>query len=136
LTRDAVDLDNLLLKVRGKGGKERIIPFSPELRKSLYLFLKGHKHRYVFPTRGGGRVQYRNFLRDMIKFCKELGIEGVRLSPHTLRHTFAVNYLRQGGNVFALQRMLGHEDLSMTRRYVNFAPEDLAHRSLLSRLRS
>jgi integrase/recombinase XerD len=139
LTREAVDLDNLLLKVRGKGNKERVIPFSRELRKALYLYLKTHKHRYLFPVRSGDRMLYRNFLRDMVDFCQNLGITGVRISPHTLRHTFAVNYLRHGGNVFALQRILGHEDLAMTRRYVNFSTDDLssnqARTSLLSRLK-
>jgi integrase/recombinase XerD len=82
---------------------------------------------------------YRNLLRDFKNLAHQLGISGVRVSFHTLRHTFAVNYVRQGGNIFYLQRAMGHTDLSMTRRYVNLQTEDLqkAHMKLstLSRLK-
>lgn len=90
LTRERVDLDNMLLRVRGKGNKERVIPFSPELRKLVAKFLKMHPHRYVFPTGDGGRVEYQCARVYMKNLCTRLGISGVRLSPHTLRHTFAL----------------------------------------------
>ena len=139
LTRERVDLDNMLIKVRGKGNKERIIPISPELRKLLARFLKMHEHNYVFPTADGGMIEYQCARIYMKKLCKKLGIEGVRPSPHTLRHTFALEYLRRGGNLISLQHMLGHEDITTTRLYVNWAVEDLqaehAKTSLLSRLR-
>lgn len=53
-------------------------------------------------------------------------IKGVRCSPHTLRHTFAVNFLRGGGNLFELQQLMGHTDLTVLRRYVALAEADLA----------
>ena len=56
---------------------------------------------------------------------KHLGITGVRFSFHTLRHTFAVNYIRNGGSVFHLQKILGHSTLVMTRRYCELQVEDL-----------
>jgi integrase/recombinase XerD len=53
-----------------------------------------------------------------VRICKELKISGVRCSPHTLRHSFAVNYLRAAGNLFYLSRILGHTSVKTTERYV------------------
>jgi integrase/recombinase XerD len=57
---------------------------------------------------------------------RSAGIKGVRCSPHTLRHTFAITFLRSGGNVLELKALLGHEDLKMVNRYVALASVDLA----------
>ena len=138
LTRNNVDFENLLIRVIGKGSKERIIPLSIECRKVLFKFLQRHDFDFVFPTRHGGKVYYRSALDQFKKLCKKQGVFGVRLSWHTLRHTFATNYLREGGNLIYLSRVLGHSDVSTTQIYVRSQPEDLAlvHRktSLLSRL--
>jgi integrase/recombinase XerD len=126
LTRERVDLDNLLLTVDGKGQKQRVVPMSLELRKVLYRWTQKHQFPLVFPTRGGGRLTQRNLLRDLKQWGRDVGIgSGVRVSFHTLRHTFAVNYIRNGGDVFRLQRILGHTGLEMTRRYVNLQTADL-----------
>lgn len=139
LTRDRVDMDNLLITLRGKGNKERIVPFSIEYRKTLFKHLRTHKFELVFCTNQGGKLRYRNLARDFKNLGEKLGITGVRCSFHTLRHTFAYSYIRSGGNVLYLQRILGHTDLKMTKRYVNLQPEDLSEihskHSLLSRLR-
>jgi integrase/recombinase XerD len=132
LTRQNVDLESLAVKVRGKGAKERIVPISIELSKSLYKFFRGHEFELVFCTHDGRALSYRNMLRDFKLLGRKLGFNGVRVSFHTLRHTFAVNYVRHGGNLFYLQRQLGHTDLSMTRRYVNLQTDDL--REMHSRL--
>jgi integrase/recombinase XerD len=139
LTRNRIDLDNLLVTVRGKGNKERIVPISMECRKQLFRFLKMHNFDLVFPTRTGGRMTYRNSVRDFKNLCSNLGINGIRTSWHTLRHGFALNHVRQGGDVFSLQRMLGHSSLEVTKRYVNLTEDDLklVHKktSILSRLK-
>lgn len=139
LERSKLDLENLLMCVRGKGNKERIIPFSLECRKVLFKFLKSHEFELVFCTRHGGKLMYRNMLRELKTLCERLGITGVRTSFHTLRHGFAINHVKQGGDIFALQRMLGHTSLEITKRYVQMTEDDLklAHKktSLLSRLR-
>jgi integrase/recombinase XerD len=137
--RANVDMENLLITVKGKGSKERTIPISLECRKVIYKFLQRHEFDFVFPTRHGGKVYYRSALDQLKKLCREQGVNGVRTSWHTLRHGFALNHVRQGGDVFSLQRMMGHSSLEITRRYVNMNEEDLklVHRktSMLSRLR-
>jgi site-specific recombinase XerD len=94
----------------------------------------------VFCTQRGHMLGYRNMLRGFKLLAERLGINGVRVSFHTLKHTFAVNYVRHGGNVLYLQRALGHTDLSMTKRYVNLQTEDLKKMHLqtsqLSRLKN
>jgi integrase/recombinase XerD len=82
-------------------------------------------------------VEIRNSLRDLKIMYRKIGISGSRLAWHALRHTFAVNFIRDGGDVFSLQRILGHASLEMTKRYVNLQTEDLKlkhlkHATLLS----
>lgn len=136
LKESEVDLDNLLLSVIGKGRKERKVPISLELRKTLFRYWK-MKHKldidgYVFCTRRGKRLSYRNAYRDILKFCESLGVKDV--SPHTFRHTFATHFLAEGGSPFHLRRILGHQNLQTTMRYVHLQTEDLksAHRSILA----
>ena len=118
LTWDRVDLDNLVLKVLGKGGKHRVVPLSLECRKVLYRWKQQQRGTdLLFPTRSGIQSSQRNVGRDVRLLGQRLGITGVRFSPHTFRHSFAVGYLRAGGNVLYLQRILGHSSLEMTNRY-------------------
>jgi integrase/recombinase XerD len=126
LRRDSVDMDSLLIKVKGKGRKDRVVPMSFELRRILFRWLGKHEFDLLFPTRNGTKQTQRNALRDFKLMGKALGITGVRFSFHTMRHTMAVNYIRNGGDVFRLQRILGHSTLEMTRRYVNLQTEDLS----------
>lgn len=130
-------MDNLLLRVHGKGRKDRVIPMSFEMRRVFWKWMRGVDRDkgkndlprptsdLVFPTSSGIKLTYRNALRDFKNLGRRLHISGVRFSFHTLRHTFAVNYIRNGGDVFRLQRMLGHSTLEMTPRYVNLQTSDL-----------
>ena len=114
-----IDFDNLLLKVKGKGNKQRLVPMSNELRRILYRHSTRQKDVILlFGTRCGTRATNRNFLRDFKDLCTRLRITGVRASPHTLRHTFAVGYLRAGGNLFYLSKILGHTSVKTTERYL------------------
>lgn len=126
LEQGDLDFDSLLIRVCGKGGKQRLVPMSLELRKVLFRFVGARRSGPVFATRSGTRLGQRNTLRDFKAFGERIGaITDVRFSFHTLRHTFALNYIRSGGDVFRLQRILGHSTLEMTRRYVNLQTEDL-----------
>lgn len=138
LRTDCVDFDNLLIKVVGKGNKERILPISIECRKVLFKFLT-HDDTYAFPSDEGGKLDYSTALKQFKKVCKQLGITGVRCSWHTIRHSFASSYVRDGGNVLYLQTLLGHTDLQTTKIYVKATTDDLSlmHKrtSLVSRLK-
>jgi integrase/recombinase XerD len=134
-----VDWDNLLFRVTGKGNKDRLIPFSFELRRVLWRWKEHVRFDLLFGSRNGTKLQRRNVLRDFKALCRDLGFEAVPRSIHALRHTFATNYLRNGGSVFHLQRALGHSTLDMSRRYANLLTEDLQETqqrvSMLQRLR-
>jgi integrase/recombinase XerD len=103
-----VDLDNLLFLVRGKGSKERMVPFSLELRKHLWRHLSDHARARVFCTREGKKLMHRNVLRDVKALCLKAGVKPPGRLFYSFRHTFAITYLRNGGSVFHLQRALGH----------------------------
>jgi len=121
-----IDLENLLVKVVGKGGKHRAVPISFEGRKALFKWKQQSRFDHVFATRNGTLPTQRNVGRDFALLGERAGIQGVRFSPHTFRHTFAVSYLRAGGNVLYLQRILGHSTLEMTSRYTrSLGTEDL-----------
>jgi integrase/recombinase XerD len=123
LTKGNVDLDNFAIRVHGKGGKHRLVPFSQELRKVLWRWQQKRASGpegtgLLFATRNGTQVTVRNFLRQFKAFGEKLGISGVRLSPHTCRHTFACEYLRRGGNLEFLRRILGHSSILTTQKYL------------------
>lgn len=137
------DFDNLLVTLDGKGRKQRIVPFSLELRKALYRFVSERRLRpgdLLLCSRTGGLLDRNNTLRRIRQLCRNLGFQPPNRTQHAFRHTFAINYLRRGGSVFHLQKILGHSTLEMTRRYVNLLTEDLqaVHEniSLLGRLKN
>jgi integrase/recombinase XerD len=120
-----VDLDNMLVTFDGKGAKQRIVPFSIELRRHLYKWKQEGTHDLVFCTKTGVALTHRNTMHSVVGICHRLKVNLPERSLHAFRHTFALNYLRRGGSVFHLQRVLGHATLEMTRRYVNLTTEDL-----------
>jgi integrase/recombinase XerD len=123
-----IDLENMLVTLDGKGRKQRVVPFSFELRKALFRFIRDFGRKLdalLFANRSETRLGRRNVLRDVKNLCKRLGFTAPGRTLHACRHTFALNYLRRGGSVFHLQKALGHSTLEMTRRYVNLLTEDL-----------
>jgi len=126
LTKVDIDFDNMVVKVVGKGNKHRLVPFSVELRKRLWKFSAARHTPLLFGTETYTKVSVRNIERDFKRLARKLGITGIRFSPHTLRHSFAVMYLRAGGNLEFLRRILGHSSILTTQKYLrSLGVEDL-----------
>lgn len=124
LTTKDVHLEDGYLKVMGKGQKERIVPFGSSAQKSLMKYIYHFRPEplnrdRVFLNLDGSPMTETGLKLIFRRLAKNSGVE--RLHPHLLRHTFAVNYLMNGGDVFTLQQILGHTTLEMVRRYVNLA---------------
>lgn len=132
----AVDFGSGTVRVMGKGRKERVVPFGQTAKRALIEWLKVRGEipgvSSLWINRLGHGITSRQVLRRMVEYGEAAKIEQVRISPHTLRHTFAVSYLRNGGDPLTLQRILGHTDLAMTRRYVALTCDDLAARHRLA----
>jgi len=132
LKMDDLRLEDGLLKVMGKGGKERLIPFGRTVQRLLWRYISQHRPEplnprcsVVFLSRDGRPLSRNHVKNRMSKYGRRSGLQGVRCSPHTLRHTAAVTFLRNGGDVFSLQRLLGHTTLEMTRHYCEIADVDV-----------
>jgi site-specific recombinase XerC len=118
------------LKVRAKGSKERIVPVGRSARAAIVRYL-GHRGAEatddaLFLGRRGP-LDGRGIQQAIRRLKVKIGVSG-RLSPHSLRRTFARGYLVNGGDVFRLQRILGHTTLDMVKRYVALADVDLVER--------
>jgi site-specific recombinase XerD len=128
LMLEDVSWDEGTLRVMGKGSKERVVPFGEATRQALmaYVSKRGSVpgQRALFVTCYGDPTNRHEAHRLLSECGKRAGVSGVRCSPHTFRHTFAVMYLRNGGDAFTLQKLLGHSDLAMTRRYCELSQAD------------
>ena len=132
LTLNDVNLDDGMVKVFGKGSKERVVPFGTKVQRTLWKYLQKYRPQpanplcpTLFLTSTGNPITTDRLRTIIEKYARNAGIEGVRCSPHTFRHTFAISYLRNGGDVFSLQRILGHSSLEIVRIYVNLAEADI-----------
>lgn len=133
LTLESVDLESGYLKVMGKGGKERPIPFGYKVGKALMKYRlkyrpEPHGNNAFFLTREGTPLTVNRIERIVRRYGRRAGIE--RCYCHKFRHTSAVMYLRNGGDPFSLQKKLGHSSLEMTRHYCNLADSDVRSKHL------
>lgn len=124
-----IDWSSGFLRVLGKGSKERVVPFGTSVHKALRQYLErrgdinGESH--VFLSHFAEPLDRRVVRVILRKLGEKAGMTGVRVSPHTLRHTFAKNWILNGGDPFSLQRILGHTTQQMVSQYVNLATEDI-----------
>lgn len=127
-----VSLSQGVVRITGKGDRERLIPLFDEAQTWLARFIEGarleilleRQTEYLFPTRRGDRMTRQAFWHIIKRYAKAAGIEK-DLSPHTLRHAFATHLLNNGADLRVVQMLLGHSDLSTTQIYTHVARERL-----------
>jgi site-specific recombinase XerD len=128
------DIKNRTIKVFGKGAKERILPFSPSTGQAIWRYLATRKDARInepLIATPEGRPLGRDDLRRLIANIGErAGVHGAH--PHRFRHTFAINFLRNGGNAYVLQMALGHASMDMVRKYLALAQTDIAAAHLIA----
>ena len=125
LPRTALAGDAELLMIRGKGGRERIVPLS-EAAKTAAALLASPKGRWLFPGRDPSQALTRQGFGMLLKqVALEAGIDPSRVSPHVLRHSFASHMLARGADLRSLQMLLGHADIATTQIYTHVLAERL-----------
>jgi integrase/recombinase XerD len=133
LPKGALNGDRLMLTVRGKGGRERIVPLNGKAREALdnYLNAIGQtagaaQEKWLFPSWSEiGHFTRQKFARDLKALGVRAGLGEERLSPHVLRHAFATHLLDRGADLRVLQTLLGHADISTTQIYTHVMEERL-----------
>ena len=140
LKRSAVMRDASFLTVKGKGGKERIVPLTDRARDAVMAYLaRPATGPWLFPSSGeAGHLARQVFARDLKSLGARAGIGAARLSPHVLRHAFASHLLAGGADLRVVQTLLGHADISTTQIYTHVLDERLrslveAHHPLADR---
>jgi len=134
LSLDNCDLAGGLLLVMGKGRKEREVPIGATARLAVKEYLRrraGVESNALFVSHYGEGLTYSGLAQLLRRRAKAAGLPLRIAHPHVWRHTAALFYLRAGGDALALQRLLGHASLDMTRRYVDLTREDLAEKHKL-----
>ena len=126
MTPDSLHLDLGYVRCLGKGSKERIVPVGSEAVAAIteYLaggrpaLLKGRESPYLFPGRRSARLTRKAIWQVLKKTALKAGV-GRRISPHTLRHSFATHLLEHGADLRAVQEMLGHANIATTQLYTH-----------------
>lgn len=132
LTWDRIDTSAKLVRVLGKGNKERIVPITDTLTGWINLFKAklaeaGHvvtSTGFVFLSEGGEPYSVRTLRNDIHDLLREIGWEG-KASPHVLRHSFATHLLENGAEIMSVKEMLGHSSISTTQVYTHVNAERL-----------
>ena len=123
-----IDLDEGLARVLGKGGKERIVPLGSKARSALAEYMAARNHPAaadpLFVNARGGRLTRRSVARIVDKYVIRIATMK-KVSPHTLRHTFATHLLEGGADLRAIQELLGHSSLSTTQKYTHVSIDRL-----------
>ena len=132
LTVNDIDLTNSLVRIFGKGSKERIIPINDYANEALNNYISNHRfnlfkngeNNYLFLNNHGNKMTRQGFFKIIKKLAQEKHIK-TELSPHTLRHSFATHLLKHGADLRSIQELLGHSDISATQIYTHISNEKL-----------
>ncbi|MGA1863636.1 MAG: site-specific tyrosine recombinase/integron integrase [bacterium] len=123
LNQGMVDFNEGIIRVKGKGKKERIVPFGSKAKKALEIYLSSGTcerawNKPLFHNNRGERLSQRSVHRLVKKYCRKISIKK-QLSPHAIRHTFATHLLESGADLRIIQELLGHSSLSTTQKYTH-----------------
>ena len=132
LRQSQINFNQGVLRIIGKGDRERLIPLGDESQRWLRDFINGPRMEillerqtdFLFPTRRGNRMTRQAFWHIIKRYAEKAGIRR-KLSPHSLRHAFATHLLNRGADLRVVQLLLGHSDLSTTQIYTHVARERL-----------
>lgn len=118
-----LDAEDGLIRVRGKGKKERVVPVGSKALKAMEDYLgesggRSGEERAIFLNRFGRRLSTRGIRRVVAKHARALAMSGA-VGPHTLRHSFATHLLQSGADLRTIQELLGHSSLSTTQKYTH-----------------
>jgi integrase/recombinase XerC len=124
-----LDLSGRLVRVLGKGRKERIVPFGTAAQRALesYVIVRGGVAvgtKALFVNKNGGRLTDRSVRRLLQRRLLDVAVSQ-KVSPHTLRHAFATHLLERGADLRSIQELLGHASLSTTQRYIQISARQL-----------
>ncbi len=134
LPRAVLSADDRVLTVRGKGGRERLVPLNDAAREALAAHLAAMREDetsgkgaspWLFPSSGGEPLTRQRFGQELKALAVAAGIEPSRVSPHVLRHAFASHLLERGADLRTVQQLLGHADISTTQIYTHVIEERL-----------
>lgn len=132
LKQSQVNFNQGVIRIVGKGDRERLIPLGEEAQRWLRDFIDGPRMEillerqtdYLFPTRRGDRMTRQAFWHIIKRYAEKAGVRK-KMSPHSLRHAFATHLLNRGADLRVVQLLLGHSDLSTTQIYTHVARERL-----------
>lgn len=127
-----IDTSNCIIRIMGKGSKERIVPLGDYAIRYIELYLKEHREKlikrelndYLFLNNHGSKMTRQGFFKILKGIAREKNIK-TEFSPHTLRHSFATHLLNGGADLRSIQEMLGHSDISTTQIYTHVSKEKL-----------
>ena len=137
LPRTVLRGDERVMTVKGKGGRERLVPLNNSARRALERYLNAAQNpdndlaptvatRWLFPSRSAsGHLTRQRFAQDLKELAIGAGLDGETISPHVLRHAFASHLLDRGADLRTVQQLLGHADISTTEIYTHVLHERL-----------